>query len=228
MEDAVALKIIADRSGTMYDPRVVEALLALVTTGTLDTTEEAAGAVPQAPEPPRTPEAVLEQADERMAFEAFFDLGRTLGGPTPAAGIGDAVWSMLRDHVPASAFLLLQYDPGRDALVPAFGAGERTIAPSTHVALGDRLSGWVAAARQTIVNSDARLDLDAAIRDASPLRSALAVPVIRDGHLLGVLAFYSRRENAFSERHTRLAEAAAYAAAVRLHTVAPQRNAIAV
>jgi putative nucleotidyltransferase with HDIG domain len=228
MENAEALKIISDRSGTMYDPRVVDALLALVTSGVLDRTGDDAAPALKTPELPKTPEAALEQVDERLALEAFFDLGRTLGGPTPAAGIGDAVWSMVRDHVPASAFLLLQYDPARDALVPAYAAGERAIAPSTHVALGDRLSGWVAAARQTIVNSDARLDLDAAVRDASPLRSALAVPVVRDGQLLGVIAFYSRRENAFQERHTRLAEAAAYAAATRLHTVARQRNAIAV
>jgi GAF domain-containing protein len=131
--------------------------------------------------------------------------------------------------VPASAFLLLQYDVARDALIPAFSAGERTVSPMTHIAVGERLSGWVAAARQTIVNSDARLDLDAGVREGSVLRSALAVPLVRDGQLLGVLAFYSKRENAFTERHTRIAEAAAYAAAARLgeaavprlHTMAP-------
>jgi GAF domain-containing protein len=102
------------------------------------------------------------------------------------------------------------------------------VAATTRIPLGERLSGWVAAARQTIVNSDARLDLDAGVRDDSPLRSALAVPIIADGRVLGVLAFYSRSTEGFREPHTRLAEAAAYAAGTRLQAIAPRRDAIAV
>ncbi len=60
------------------------------------------------------------------------------------------------------------------------------------------------------------------------LQSALAVPVSRGGRTCGVLAFYSRRANAFDERHQRLAEAAAYVAATALHTVAPRLTAVAV
>ena len=77
------------------------------------------------------------------------------------------------------------------------------------MALGDRLSGWVAATRTPIVNSDARLDVDPDLRDTSPLQSALAVPISDGEHFGGVLAFYSDRQAAFTPMHQRMAEAAA-------------------
>jgi GAF domain-containing protein len=77
------------------------------------------------------------------------------------------------------------------------------------IPLGERLSGWVAATGQSILNSDARLDLDSRVREQSPLRSALAVPVEANGRTSGVLSFYAAAANAFDERHKRLVEAAA-------------------
>jgi len=84
---------------------------------------------------------------------------------------------------------------------------------TTLMSLGDRLSGWVAATGQTVINSDARLDLDEPMREQSPLRSALAVPVVSNGRTAGVLTFYSDAPNAFNEDHRRLVEAAGRAVA---------------
>ena len=89
---------------------------------------------------------------------------------------------------------------------------------TSRIALGDRLSGWVAATRTAIVNSDARLDLDPGIRDGSPLQSALAVPIGNGEHVGGVLAFYSDRQGAFSSLHVRMAEATAALVAERIGT----------
>jgi len=82
---------------------------------------------------------------------------------------------------------------------------------TTRIPLGERLSGWVAATGQTAVNSDARLDLDENAREDSPLRSALAVPVMAKGRSVGVLSFYAREANAFDESHRRLMLAASLA-----------------
>jgi GAF domain-containing protein len=113
-------------------------------------------------------------------------------------------------------------------LVPVYRAGEPTVGPHTRIAIGERLSGWVAATRRTIVNSDARLDFDADVRDTSALCTALAVPVHRNGETLAVLAFYADREDAFGAAHQRLAEAAAYVTAHALHQPAVPRAAVAV
>ena len=61
------------------------------------------------------------------------------------------------------------------------------------------------------MNSDARLDLDEAARERSPLRSALAVPMISNGQVVGVLCAYASQPDAFSEAHRRLLQAAAAA-----------------
>jgi putative nucleotidyltransferase with HDIG domain len=230
LENAEALQIVADRSGTMYDPQVVAALVELHTTDAVGLAVEALPASASQPGPAvvATPEQILVGAGEQLSLEAFFDLGRALCAPVSAAHVGDTLWSHLRDHIPGSAFVLYVYEPATDALAPAFRSGEPTVAAGTRVPLGDRLSGWVAAAGQTIVNSDARLDLDPDVRDRTTLQSALAVPVSREGRTCGVLAFYSRRANAFDERHQRLAEAAAYVAASALHTIAPRLTAVAV
>lgn len=79
---------------------------------------------------------------------------------------------------------------------------------TTRISLGERLSGWVVATGQSVVNPDARLDLDEAVRDESPLRSALAVPVISNGRSAGVLSFYACEANAFDDTHRRLVAAA--------------------
>ena len=230
LDDADALKIVTDRSGTMYDPKVVAALVELRAADARGTPVEAEPASAPAPGPtvPATPEQVLEGAGEQLSLEAFFDLGRALAAPLSASQVGETLWSHIRGHIPGSAFVFFVYDQATDAVVPAFRTGEQTVDAGTHVTLGDRLSGWVAATGQAIVNSDPRLDLDPELRDTTTLRSALAVPVIRGGQTLGVLAFYSRRPDAFEERHQRLAEAAAYVVATGVHTVAPRLTAVAV
>jgi GAF domain-containing protein len=162
-------------------------------------------------------------------LEAFCALGRALAAPIASpTHVGDSVWTHLRPHVPASACVLFVYDRDEDALVPAYRAGETVVAARTRIALGDRLSGWVAATRRPIVNSDARLDLDADVRDETALRCALSVPVGDDAELLGVLAFYARGEAAFDARHQRLAEAAAHAIVAPLRTAARRPTAVAV
>ena len=58
-----------------------------------------------------------------------------------------------------------------DFLRAAYTAGDDTAGISVNpIPLGDRLSGWVAATGQSVLNSDARLDLDDDARDRSPLR----------------------------------------------------------
>jgi putative methionine-R-sulfoxide reductase with GAF domain len=120
----------------------------------------------------------------------------------------------LRSRIPASTFVFYGYVQERDAIVAIYATGDgATDFRRLEIPLGERLSGWVAATRETIVNSDARLDLEEAARDGSALRSALAVPVEADGRVVAVLSFYAAEVNAFADTHCRLAQAAAHVAA---------------
>jgi diguanylate cyclase (GGDEF)-like protein len=76
--------------------------------------------------------------------------------------------------------------------------------------MGQRLTGWVAANRQTIVNSDPMLDLGEVARALKPpLRSCLSTPLMVSNELVGVLTVYSTHRDAFSEEHRRLVEVVA-------------------
>jgi diguanylate cyclase (GGDEF)-like protein len=78
------------------------------------------------------------------------------------------------------------------------------------ISRGQRLSGWVAANKQTIVNSDPVLDLGEAARSMRPrLRSCLSTPLLVDSDLIGVLTLYSPQLDAFTEDHGRVIEAVA-------------------
>ncbi len=236
MSEDDALAIVAERSGTMYDPRVVRALLDLhaESSAAAGGVSPHAGVAATAPGPrPGGPRgvpaaeaaaAILPPPDTRSELAVAADLGAAIAGHRDPALVGEAAWAVLRDVVPAAAFVFFVNDA--QALVPAYRGGERTVAPHTRIPVGERLSGWVAATRRSIVNSDAHLDFDSDVRDTA-LRTAMAVPVHARGETLGVLAFYAERPDVFGDTHLRVAEAAAHAAAGALHQ-APARAAVAV
>ena len=214
MDDGEALKILSDRRGTMYDARVVDAFFELhadhSSDGLVRTQEE-----PAVKEPTAAPAAlggsdVAVDAVTDQHLELFFDLGRAVAATSGSLqDIGEVLWRQLAPHTPASAMALYRYDEGLDALVPSYLGGEPTLAAGSRIRLGDRLSGWVAATRTAVLNSDARLDVDPELREATTLRSALAVPVSNDARFVGVLTLYTAQSGSFTERHKRLVEAAA-------------------
>jgi putative nucleotidyltransferase with HDIG domain len=217
MEDAEALAILRQRRGIMYDPAVVDAFFELHGDDSgqgLVRTDEAPAVVNATIAPVQPAPADLAEADvSAVDLELFYDLGRALANPASLEDVGRTLWAHLEEHLPAAAFVLFRYEDAVDALAPCYRGGDITMAPGTRVRLGERLSGWVAATRTGVLNSDARLDIDADLREASSLRSALAVPIVAGSRCHGVLAFYSSQTGGFTERHKRIVEAAAYAAA---------------
>jgi putative nucleotidyltransferase with HDIG domain len=217
-EPAAALQVLVERRGTMYDPRVVDAFLELHAAGVneLPPATRAPVADPHAAAP--VVEATAQEDATPRDLAAFYTLGRALAVPLRASEIGCAIWTSLSSEVGATAGVLFVYDESCDGLAPAFRAGAETVHATTRIALGERLSGWVAATRTSIINSDARLDLDPDVRDASTLQSALAVPIGPGERVAGVLAFYSDRQSAFTPAQQRMAEAVAALVAERICT----------
>lgn len=65
--------------------------------------------------------------------------------------------------------------------------------------VGERLTGWVAENRQPIVNSDAGLDLGQ-LAPVAGLRYCLALPMVSETRLVGVLTLYGREQ--FADEQT--------------------------
>jgi putative nucleotidyltransferase with HDIG domain len=226
MEDREAIKILNDRRGTMYDPHVVDTFITIH--GGLEKVPVDGSGIDTVPVPPPADQvhsALLTplRAGDRyheLDLQTFFDFGRALAAPASMSELGAIVWHHFKTRLPASTFVLYGYDHVDDSIVAVYEAGvEGYPVHTARIPKGDRLSGWVAATRQAVVNSDARLDLDDAARDQSALRSALAVPVVWSGRSAGVLSFYSSEPNAFDDTHRQLIEAASLALAPRMAEV---------
>ena len=218
MEDPEALQIIGDRRGNMYDPQVVDAFFALHGKGMTTASVAPAADLTQGTQTlsigGQSHLHLVAERREDLDLQTFFNLGRALGAPAAPAQLGEILWAHLRTRLPADAFVLFGYDEATDAILAIYTAGEEVSRfGSAPVALGDRLSGWVAATGQTVMNSDARLDFDEQAREQCALRSALAVCIGPKGRPAGVLSFYGSASNAFDETHRRLVEAAAAAIA---------------
>ncbi len=208
LSDRDALKIVGDRRGNMYDPRVVDAFFAQYEAEIGQVSMDGVGAGLTAG-PRLSDHLPMEEAGAPVALRAFYELGLALPRAGSPRDLGQAIWQHLAPQVPAAAFVLFGYDPQTDALVPVFRTDDTVVDAKTRVKVGERLSGWVAATGQAIVNSDARLDVDDGLREASTLQSALAVPANAGGRAVAVLAFYSEQAAPFTDAHCRIAAAAA-------------------
>jgi putative nucleotidyltransferase with HDIG domain len=218
MTDRDALQIVNDRRGSMYDPQVVDAFFALQEQGDLATGAESQPPAEAAPAPARLlPEPGPEgsrNGSEDAGLQTLFELGRSMAGCRSMPQLGELVWAQLRQHLPPSAFVLYGYEKTSDAIVAVYRAGEQAcLMSAAPIPLGERLSGWVAATGETVMNSDARLDLDEAVREQSALRSALAVRLVADDGPAGVISLYSNASGAFDDTHRRLVEAVSRALA---------------
>jgi hypothetical protein len=188
----------------MYDPRIVDEFFAMQA--------EDAGELPMASDAPFVPStspwATTAMApapangpdlvSENQVLEMFYRLGGEIAATMRARDVGEIVWHHVSQCVPTCSFVMFLYEADGDVLVPLFRSDDRVISRDARIPLGERLSGWVAAHTQTMVNSDARLDQDPQLSEVHLLRSALATPVVQNGRVVGVLSFYSEEHDAFT------------------------------
>jgi putative nucleotidyltransferase with HDIG domain len=206
-----AIAIVRERSGTMYDPQVVATFIDSHATG-----------APVAETPPTFAafSAIIDTAQsdaarrrtdialpvERAVMGAMCDLGAALAGSSET--LGDDVHSVLGQIMPATCTVIYVYDSVSDGLIARYVAGRyETALADLAIPVGQRLTGWVAAQRATIVNSDAVLDLGSVAMELCPMpRSCLSTPLIIDDQIVGVLTVYSMSIEPFTDHHAAFVE----------------------
>jgi diguanylate cyclase (GGDEF)-like protein len=148
---------------------------------------------------------ITASADEMLTL---YELARGLAGQVSVGDLGDAIAKHMRRLVPFSTCVFYLYDERAAEVIARHVVGDSaSVIRGLGIPLGQRLTGWVAANRQTIVNSDPALDLgDIARSRTEQLRSCLSTPLLKDEELVGVVTLYSTESNGFSDDHKRIIE----------------------
>jgi putative nucleotidyltransferase with HDIG domain len=211
LSDSDALGILVERRGSMYDPLVVDTFVHVYQDIAPDTSAVHPAASLKKIASARTqPEASMKREDGTLSSPhsdaSSQDLTMALNASNNTA---EVIAQYLKRLIPFSLSVLFTYDSARDELVADEAVGEiGYLVRDLRIARGDRLSGWVAANRQTIINSDPVLDLGDIARAVTPaLRVSLSVPLEARGEIVGVLTLYSS-DREFTIHHQRIAEAA--------------------
>jgi diguanylate cyclase (GGDEF)-like protein/putative nucleotidyltransferase with HDIG domain len=216
LTDEEALAILRERRGSMYDPLIVDAFIRVhkeispqleSSAPSRRSLGEIAGSTHVAPVRVETAplDDITHSADEMLTL---YELARTLGSQSSLSDAGDAIARHLRRLISWSLCVFYLYDPTIDEVEAKHAVGDGApLVRGMRIPLGERLSGWVAANRQTISNSDPVLDLgDAARSHSLALRSCISTPLVVGDELIGVLTLYSGEPNAFNEDHKRVIE----------------------
>jgi putative nucleotidyltransferase with HDIG domain len=210
-----AIDILRERSGTMYDPAVVDKFIAIYPelTATLAHEEPRAQVDRQEGARPAT-EAEAGESPEAAADadDPLRHLARLSAAGLSAAETAYVFTSRLRAQLRFSTAAV--YAPSAtsdDRLEPLVITGRHAeIFGRSAVCLNEGLSGWVAAHGQFIVNANPSLDLRGPAADCRiALSSALVVPFTAPSGARGALALYADAADAFTLDDARVAAAAA-------------------
>jgi putative nucleotidyltransferase with HDIG domain len=205
-----AVAILRERSGVMYDPEVVETFISIypqLQVHGADTPEhrEVLQRITQTrkEQPVQAAAAPTAAADELLAFVS---LARIASGDGNVGDVLALSSSLIGDVAPGRTGAWYLPDAAGDRLVIAEAFGPAAVALSgVSVGIGQRLTGWVAATRQSIADADAALDLEASVDSAQGrLDRCMSVPLMTGDALVGVLTLYAQAADGFDEHHSRL------------------------
>ncbi|MBM3770978.1 MAG: HD domain-containing protein [Acidimicrobiia bacterium] len=229
-DDAIAMLL--ERRGLMYDPLIVDTFIGVHREIAPEAQEALAGgsalkdiakAVSQTRDTDQHAAGFENIAAGSEETQTLFDLANILNAQPSFAPSVEAVTSRIRRLIPFVLAVYFTYEDEADELVASYAAGEGALlVKGLRVAPGQRLSGWVAANRQTILNSDAALDLGEIAKGVLPrLRTYLSTPLLSQNQLVGVLTVYSSSAEGFTEDRRRVAEVAASYIGARFRAVRP-------
>ena len=203
LPDSEALAILMERRGNMYDPAVVDAFLEAHARGAFRENEAPSELLPSHQLPaidqalPAPPTAASE------LYRALLDLATAAANVDTAHRLCEVVYAHLSRIMPVATCVFYVAQQGTSDLVAHAVVGlHDTALRGSIIPLGEKLSGWVAANRTPIVNSDAALDLGTNVtsRSTDVLQQCLSVPIVAAGQLVGVLTLYSTFD-IFSDTH---------------------------
>jgi HD-GYP domain-containing protein (c-di-GMP phosphodiesterase class II) len=228
LSDETATSILLQRRGTMYDPLVVDTFVRVhrslaspeaMSPAQSSTYEDIARL--SAPQARETTGAQMARKSIDRAVTGLVSWSLANGRTDSLSDRAEGILLVVLSALDTSAGLIATYDEDRDDLVisATHGLGKGSL-QSRRIALGEHLTGWVAANGRPMLNSDAALDLGALVPNASPtLTLCLSVPLFRESErLTGVLSLYSGQHFTTDQLDTACLLATSLASALALST----------
>jgi GAF domain-containing protein len=211
LSDHDAIAILLERRGTMYDPDVVDAFLRIYREcrPVLGAVSVATARPDSTPATARTMraedmDATGEHVNDSTAL-AVASLARVASDRGTPSDLLSLAAMLVQSHVPG-ATCAFHRATGQGSLVLSHVVGE--LAPllqGSSIAGNQSVTGWVAANRQHIVNSDAALDL-AAMGVPAGRRMCMSTPLIDAGRLVGVLTLYTQSTRPLTDEQVGIVE----------------------
>jgi len=208
MSDAQAIEILRERRGRMYDPLVVDRFVDALHSLKASVERDLLPSLPRTPvQPTAEPhQGVLSGGTTRGVPISLPDRQGGVGGaldlltslaPYPpgraSASVARETLQRLRSVISFDSGVIFAPDDNTLALhVLAVDGQLSDTVSGLRVPVAERLTGWVAAYRTSVWNSDAALDLEPDLRPGQ-LVLASAVPLATADRLVGVLTLYGRR-----------------------------------
>jgi putative nucleotidyltransferase with HDIG domain len=206
-----AFDILRARRGTMYESLVVDTFIRVHRElvdqmasfppheALRQITRSAAGPTPPPVPPVVTPEGVSDD------ILAFVSLARLASGDASMADVLSLASGLVRELAPNTTIGWYVMDEGSGYLALRHVSGPAAAQISgAALRLGEGVSGWVAANRQVMINSEASLDLGDQARSGLSLRHALSIPLITRESLVGTITLYAG--TTFTESQSRLVQ----------------------
>jgi len=242
-EQAIAL--IRAQAGTQFDPRVVEALVEALPEveeriRQIEAEVEASNGfgsptlrLPHSIPIDGTVDPSEREALERAALareEAFArsEVAELLTARPEKEAILALIGAKVEKLVPACAWALYVPTDTDEELEPIASAGMHPdLFRGLRIRKGEGATGWAAAHEETVINASAALDLARRLRPTEllELNTALAMPLVVDGLVVGVLTLYHSGYSFYQPHHVRLLSLIAEHAAPALdRALAAERN----
>ncbi|NWG14905.1 MAG: HD domain-containing protein [Acidobacteria bacterium] len=209
-----SINLLRSQAGTQYDPKLVDLFARNI--GELErAAQEAVKDVPElsfrkyferdGTDTSQTHPHIKTLGMISSTSEALVLLIEFCSSAARLLDLGDALpilATRLLQIIPASTCVFF-LDSGDGKVEALYAAGQSADAfRGAAIGLGKGISGWVAAYRKPILNSNPRLDFqEARIENCETLTDALVVPMNSEEACLGAIALYSDRLNSFTPEH---------------------------
>ncbi|HEV3469028.1 MAG TPA: HD domain-containing phosphohydrolase [Pyrinomonadaceae bacterium] len=214
-----SLRMLAEMSGTSFDPRVVAQFIAhLERFESLIPEEVRREQVP--PEASRTPtgDGSRRAADHSAGFRtiaqaqrevfALHEIAQAIGSSLSLQDTAALVAGKLRAIVPFDTCVIYVVDERAGRAEPVFVAGAHAeLFEGRGVQVGEGITGWVIANARPMSSASPELELAGAPAGAaSRVGGVLSAPLVREEGAFGAVTLFSAAAGAFAGEHVRLLE----------------------